>query len=131
MSFSRFKATWANIHLPPVDQGNASDEDPEGETGNGDDTSAEEVLPLEARWYAKAALLIDNVKKVSQHLFIWSGFSVSIDETTKKFKGRSKQTFRMKNKPVKEGYKFWEVWCAATGFCYKVIPAARVGNKNE
>ena len=53
--------------------------------------SVEEFLPLDERWYEKAALLIDNVKKVSQHLFIWSGFSVSIDETTKKFKGRSKQ----------------------------------------
>ena len=37
----------------------------------------------------------------------------------------------MKNNTVKEGYKFWAIYCTATGFCYKVLPAARVGNTNE
>ena len=49
MSFSRFKVILANTHLSPVDQENTSEEYPEGETGNGDDTSAEKVLPLDAR----------------------------------------------------------------------------------
>ena len=32
---------------------------------NGDGRSSEEVLPLDARWYDKTALLIDNVNGVS------------------------------------------------------------------
>ena len=45
------------------------------------------------------------------------------------FKGRSVQTFHMKQKPIKEGYKFWSICCAQSGFCWKIIPAAHVGNE--
>ena len=40
------------------------------------------------RWYEKSALLVDNVKRVSQSLFIGNGFEVSIDDMMKKFNGR-------------------------------------------
>ena len=86
----RFKAIWANIHLYPIDQENAPEEYPKGETGNGYDTSAEEVLPLYAGWYAKSSRLIGNINKVSGRLSIYFGFAVSIDDTMNKFKGRSK-----------------------------------------
>ena len=36
--------------------------------------------------------------------------------------------FQMKNKPISEGYKFWAICCANSGFCYHYIPAARTGN---
>ena len=32
----------------------------------------------------------------------------------------------MKNNPVRVGCKFREKFCAATGFCYKVLPYTRV-----
>ena len=35
---------------------------------NGHNTSAEELFPLGARWYSKAALLLDNFKKVSRSI---------------------------------------------------------------
>ena len=35
----------------------------------------------------------------------------------------------MKQRPIKEGYKFWSICCAQSGFCWKIIPAARVGNE--
>ena len=61
----------------------------EGETGNGGDTSAEEALPLDSRWYEKLELLIVNVNKVLRlHLCIWPVFEVSFGETMKKFKSR-------------------------------------------
>ena len=47
---------------------------------NRDDTSAEYLLTLDSRWYEKSALIIDNVNKVSQSLYIWPGFSVFIFE---------------------------------------------------
>ena len=50
----------------------------------------------------------------------------------KHFKGSSAQIFRMKNKAVKEGYyKFWAIFCAQTGFSYKVMPTATVGRANK
>ena len=45
------------------------------------------------------------------------------------FKGQSVQTFCMKQKPIKEGYKFWSTCCAQSGFCWKIISAAHVGNE--
>ena len=130
MSCSRFKEIRENIHLSPVEQENASEEDYKGETGNGYGTSSKEVSPLDARWYAKAALLIHNFKRLSQHLCVWPGFAVPIDDTMKKFQGRLKNSW-MKNKPVKQEYKLWAIYCEATGFCYKVLPPARVGNPNK
>ena len=79
-----------NIHLSPVYQYNVSEEYPKGETGNGYDTSAEEVLPLYAGWYEKSSRLIGNINKVSGRLSIYFGFAVSIYDTMNKFKGRSK-----------------------------------------
>ena len=68
MPFYRSKAIRSNIHLSPVGQENASEEYPEEETGNGDNTSSEEVLKLDVRWHSKESLLIDNVNKMLHHL---------------------------------------------------------------
>ena len=35
----------------------------------------------------------------------------------------------MKQKPIKEEYKFWSICCVQSGFCWKIIPAACVGNE--
>ena len=35
----------------------------------------------------------------------------------------------MKQKTIKEGYKFWSICCVQSGFCWKIIPAACVGNE--
>ena len=43
----------------------------------------------------------------------------------KLFKGRSSQTHRMKNKPIKEGYKFFALCDNATGFVYDFLPDGR------
>lgn len=134
MSSRRFHEIWNNIHLSKVEE---REEEPEGENGGDffDDRSEGSIEttiePVDNRWYAKAALLIDQFNKVSQQVCQWPSFALSIDEQMKKFKGRSKQTFRMKHKPIKEGYKFWALCCSQTGYCYKVLPAARVGDTNE
>ena len=84
--------------------------------GNMDNTSAEWALSIYAMQYAKEALLIDNSNEVLHHLFRWTGFVVSIDKTMNEFKGRLKQTFWIKNKPVKEGYNSWAIYFAVTYF---------------
>ena len=100
----------------------------EVETGNRDDTSAEEVLPLDARWYAKAELINDNVKKLYQNISICHGFSICIGEMMVKFKGGTEQNNWMKDKSVKEGDNLWTICSKATGLCYKIIPAAIIVN---
>ena len=84
--------------------------------------------PSDKRWFAKAAPIIDLVNKTSKKVCKFPAFCVSIDEQMKKFKGHSGQTFRMKNKPISKGYKFWAICCANSGFCYHYIPAAQTGN---
>src|SRR6056300_271631 len=44
----------------------------------------------------------------------------------KKFKGRSAQTVRMKNKPIKEGFKFFAICDATEGFVYAFKPSGRL-----
>ena len=128
MSYKRFQVIWCNIYLVKPDEGNddgdETDSDDEGEDMDNDDGSQ----PPDERWFAKAAPIINLVNKTSKKVCKFPAFCVSIDEQMKKFKGRSGQTFRMKNKPISEGYKFWAICCANSGFCYRYIPAARTGN---
>ena len=42
---------------------------------------------------------------------------MSLDEMMGKFKGRSGETYRMKNKPISEGFKFYALVDALTGYC--------------
>ena len=51
---------------------------------------------------------------------------MSIDNIMNKFKGILKQTFHTNNKPVKEGYKLWEICYSVTGFPYKMLLTERV-----
>ena len=84
--------------------------------------------PQDERWFAKAAPIIDLVNKTSKKVCKFPAFCVSIDEQMKKFKGHSGQTFRMKNKPISKGYKFWAMCCANSGYSYHFIPPAQTGN---
>lgn len=68
MSFHHFQTIWKILHLSPM-----SDAEPEGET-NGVESrrqqeSEDETHPVDDRWYAKAALLIDQVNKVSKAIY--------------------------------------------------------------
>lgn len=57
---------------------------------------------------------------------VYPGFCLSIDEQMKLFKGRSAQSVQMKNKPIKEGFKFFAICDAVTGFVYAFIPSGRL-----
>ena len=128
MSYKRFQVIWRNMYLVKPDEGDddgdETDSDDEGEDTDDDDGSQ----PPDERWFAKAAPIIDLVNETSKKVCKFPAFCVSIDEQMKKFKGHSGQTFRMKNKPISKGYKFWAICCANSGFCYHYIPPARTGN---
>ena len=68
MPYWRFLQIWKNIHLVPFKT--EDEEEPEGEV-DPDNEESEDVQPIDDRWYAKSALFIDNVNKVSQQLCKW------------------------------------------------------------
>ena len=49
----------------------------------------------------------------------------AVDEMMVRYFGRSGHTFRMRNKPIKEGFKVWGLSCSNTGFCYTFTPGSR------
>ncbi|CAJ1938795.1 unnamed protein product [Cylindrotheca closterium] len=147
ISSKRFQYIWRNIHLTVPENAQETDDD----AGSGDDDDEEEeeegnedpngnqqtgeddqlVDEQEAlTWYDKAKPLLDHVNKISQRHCINPGFCVSLDEQMKLFKGRNKQTVRMKAKPIKEGFKFFAICDASTGYVYSFVPSGRLeGNK--
>lgn len=86
------------------------------------DEEIEPVSPEQQPWYSKVKPLLDHVNQLSKRLCRHPGFALSVDEMMRKFKGRSMQTHRMKNKPIKEGYKFFAICDAQTGFVYHFFP---------
>jgi hypothetical protein len=143
----RFEYVWRFIHLTEVEGADVEEVSVEADDDNDDDAVGDEpiqgvlgndpVLPddvqeddveveVDPRWYAKAAPLIDHINMVSRSLCRNPGFACSIDEMMKRFKGRSGQTARMKNKPIKEGYKFFSLCDVATGYVYNFIPDGRL-----
>lgn len=145
MTRARFEYIWRNIHFvggvaDEADEELDIDEDAEtsleeedesedyaqNEPENGEEDEEQEC---DQRWYKKVALFIDHVNSMSAHICIRPGSRLSIDEMMKLFKGRSAQTARMKGKPIKEGYKFWALCDAETGYVYDFIPDGRLASR--
>jgi hypothetical protein len=85
----------------------------------------DEEEDIDKRWFAKAAPLVDHLNAASKRVCRHPGFTCAIDEQMKKFKGRSSQTHRMKNKPIKEGFKFFALCDTGTGFVFHSNPDGR------
>ncbi len=45
-----------------------------------------------------------------------------------RFKGRSSETYRIDGKPIGEGFKFFAIVCAETGFVWHVVPYGRLSH---
>jgi len=137
---ARFEYIWRNLHLvggqgsldEEVDLDEEAEMDMEAmEQLEPEDFQTEDVLEQpeedmvetkDTRWYNKCAVFLDHVATTSRKICIKPGSRMSIDEMMKRFKGRSGQTTRMKGKPIKEGYKFWALCDALTGFVYEFFP---------
>ena len=83
-------------------------------------------------WYEKLTFMIEHIRQVSQEFVHVLGTILSLDEMMIRFFGRSGETHRMKNKPIKEGYKFF-VLATKEGFILNFTPdgrkAARAGEQ--
>jgi hypothetical protein len=137
----KFMYIWRNLHFQggtsePDEEADIEEDGEEEEDGetqevedNMDETD-EEAEDLErdgdSRWYAKVGCFLDHIGQVARKLCLRPGSYVSIDEMMKRFKGRSGQTHRMKNKPIKEGYKFFALCDTKTGYVYHMEPDGRL-----
>lgn len=77
-------------------------------------------------WYKPIEGFIDHVNETSKKLCHHPGWTLSIDEMMKLFKGRSCETHRMPKKPVKKGYKFFAICDSTTAFAvFHFFPSGR------
>jgi hypothetical protein len=122
LSFSMFRYMWRNFHMTyHRDHSNEGDidrdEDINEDFEEDDDAPVEEddapeaqlagIDPATQPWFHKVREFMDHVNNVSKKCCKDPGFALSIDKMMKRFKGRSKQTYIMKHKPISEGYKFY------------------------
>lgn len=133
---SWFQYMFRNIHMVETDMldveepllsfDDLEDEEVEDEELDEMDETPDETRQVDNRWYAKAAPILDHFLAVSHRICKHPGFALAIDEMMKRFKGRSGQTLRIKNKPIKEGYKFFAICDSLTGFVFNLIPDGRL-----
>ena len=82
------------------------------EEGEEDDSVGEEMdkngeSVSQKVWFDKVHILIDHIRVVSVGMIYILGTWLSIDEMMARFMGRSIETYRMKNKPILEGFIFF------------------------
>jgi hypothetical protein len=143
ISRDMFMCIWRNLHFlgamtEPDEEDDIDEEEEEDAIDNTEEEEEEEEgvtdneeledVPVEndTRWYSKVGKFLDFIGEVSRKLCLRPGSVVSIDEMMKLFKGRSGQTHRMKNKPIKEGYKFFSLCDAKTGYVFAMLPDGRL-----
>ena len=99
--------------------------DQEAQIGDDEDPNLDEDETPETEesgvWYEKIKPLVDHMREKSQDLIFVLGTFLALDEMMIRFMGRSKETHRMKNKPIKEGFKFF-VLAITTGFVVNFSP---------
>ena len=81
-------------------------------------------------WYEKIFPIVDHVRKRSMDLIYTLGTHLALDEQMIRFMGRSLETHRMKNKPIKEGFKFF-VLATIQGFVVNFSPDGRTAAKSD
>ena len=75
-------------------------------------------------WYYKIEAFVNHVRDINFDVIFVLGTCLSLDEMMIRFMGRSSETHRMKNKPIKEGFKFFTL-CTSQGFCVHFTPHGR------
>ncbi|OEU15430.1 hypothetical protein FRACYDRAFT_261679 [Fragilariopsis cylindrus CCMP1102] len=105
------------------DNNNNNNDDDDGSIDY--DTVVDDEQDDEEAFYNKAVFMLDWVNKFSR------GFAISIDEMMELFKGRSNMTHIMRCKPIPQGYKFYVMCCATSGFSFFFFPDGLKDNKKR
>ena len=148
MTRNRFRFLWRHIHLSVVQNTEEDDEDEDerqemridqvqrNDNESEDYAEADEVTGMPAVaskvvWFEKLRPFVNHFRDVSEGLIHILGTNLSIDEMIVRFRGRSNETHRIKNKPIGEGYKFFTL-STTDGFIVNFTLDGRVAaKKNE
>eukprot|EP00957_Ditylum_brightwellii_P065604 4975445-Ditylum_brightwellii.AAC.1 len=121
------------MHLERVQQEQDEEEDKSDEKDN-DETNEEEeeakTMSSPKVWYFKLQQWIDHVRDVSTALIWILGTYLSLNKMMMRFCGCFLETHRMKNKPIKEGNKFFCLPMFA-GYTVNYMPDRRTAVKLE
>eukprot|EP00957_Ditylum_brightwellii_P024124 1819387-Ditylum_brightwellii.AAC.1 len=79
-------------------------------------------------WFYKIKPLLDIFREVSLSFIITFGTYWAINEMTIQFFGRSNMTHHMKNKHVKEEYKWFVLACSKTSLVLNLTPDGRTAS---
>jgi len=90
--------------------------------------NSEQLRQLNKMWWRKLEPLISTFRANCQAHWI-PGSNVSVDEMMIKFYGRLKHTLKMKNKPIKQGFKIWAL-CEG-GYLYSFLFYSRLWKTGE
>ena len=104
-----------------------SSDDDDDESSDDDDESAGD--DDDYQFEPKVKPLYDAFNKGNSVLCKYPGTYVTLDEMMYRFKGKSKETYRMRGKPIREGYKYFSLCDAATKFIWRMFPYGRVSTK--
>lgn len=108
MTRRRFRYIWRFIHFK------------RSTTENSDPLNSSDV------WFQKVSFLVNHVRNLCSSLLRKPGSRLALDEMMVRFKGRSNETHRLKNKPIDEGFKFFVLADSETGFVHYFTPDGRV-----
>lgn len=77
-------------------------------------------------WLRKVMPAVETIRNSSDKLVVKPGLYVCVDEMMVKFTGQNAGTFRIKNKPIGEGYKLFEFADSETGYVLYFTPDVRL-----
>lgn len=101
-----------------------------GEDDLGDTPSSDEDEPDAAfAFERKASPFMNQFNETNKLICRRPSSSMVGDEMMSRFKGRSPDTYRMKCKPISEGYKFFAIACSQSTFVWHMVPYGRVNTK--
>ena len=84
--------------------------------------------PDKTSYYSKLEPLLSHVRATSQEIYLPSS-NLSVDEMMIRFSGRHAHTFRLKNKPIPEGFKILAL--CDYGYTWSFIPLSRIAANKE
>ena len=104
----------------------------DNEEGEREDSTTQEATANNnvSVWFDKLEPFINHFRDVNENMIFTLGTKLSLDEMMIRFEGRSKETHRIKNKPIGEGYKFF-VLATSSGFVVNFTPDGRTAAKNN
>ena len=100
------------------------------DAGDAENVVADDDEKVELLWYHKVKPVVDHIRKKSLELIFILGTFLALDEMMIRFCGRSIETHRIKNKPIKEGFKFF-VLATIHGFVVNFCPDGHTAAKKE